>query len=305
MASKILVNTIDSQSGGAISIANSVTVPTGKTVTIADAGALTIGGSPITTGATQVTSTSTNPFTLKTGAGEDLDITGKSYSVVSIDASAGTSTIWIVNLPAANTFDTTAIVISSAALHGTGNSIEIRDSGGVEVYTLYEKGDHCEFVSDGTNVIRTGKEYTTVWGQITLNGDYGIPGNTQVDVVDYAGAANWIERVDTAGWWNSTDLDLDVPAGWLVRFEGSFGVCEYGVGYMLRDGDSGDFLSSWYDTSFHYNFSDPPAHMTIPFTTAKTVTFWGRNFTSATHYMQGTSGPSYGTQIRWRVERRL
>jgi hypothetical protein len=294
MAASLSLDTITSSG-------STITVPTGKTLAITDDGALTIGTPPvaITTGAQAVISKTGN-YPIVPG-----DFTGKSSLIVLVDVSAGTSTETTITLPAESAFGTCAIHVISTATHGAGNKITINNDTPDEVYTLYGKNDHCEIVSDGATAFRTGNEFVTIYGQLTLNADQSHPGATQIDCVSYFGTSLWILREDIGGWWNATDLDLDVPAGYVVRFEGSMGISEYGIGYMIRNGDAGDFMSSYYDESFHYNLCDSPGHMTFNITTATTCTFWTRNFTAAAHTMRGNAGPNYESQIRWRAERRL
>ena len=108
MASTIKVNSIEAQSS------TDVNIPPGFKLKVADAGELYVGGNKITTGATQVTSR-TADTTIGVGSG-DVDITGKSLSIISVDASSGTSATITVTLPVASTFATTAIRVVSANL---------------------------------------------------------------------------------------------------------------------------------------------------------------------------------------------
>ena len=127
MAATLSLDTITSSG-------STITVPTGKTLAIADAGALTLGTPPvaITTGAHATATSSTNPTTITSG-----NVTGKSNYALVFDASSGTSTDFVVNLPAPTDFATTVIVVKSNVAHGSGNKITIKNSGGTEVYTLY------------------------------------------------------------------------------------------------------------------------------------------------------------------------
>ena len=166
MASTILVNTINTQSG------NTITIPTGKTLVVTDAGALTIGGTAITTGAQGVIS-KTAAYTIL-----PADFTGKSNLVVFVNVAAGTDTETVITLPAASAFGTCAIHVVSTTAHGSGNKVTIKNASAVEQYTLYKKGDHCEFVSDGTNIFRTGNEYTTLFTSIAWSADESYAGKT-------------------------------------------------------------------------------------------------------------------------------
>ena len=196
MASTILVNTIDTQAG------TTITVPTGKTFVVTDAGALTIGGVAITTGAQGVISkTSTYPIV----AG---DFTGKSSLIVFVDVSAGTSTETIITLPAAADFSTCAIHVVSTAAHGAGNKITIKNSTPTEVYTLYGIGDHCEIVSDGTTAFRTGNEFVTAKGYIFRTSNLAVAGNT---VSPLFSSGTYTERYNIGSWFTTANYCVIVP----------------------------------------------------------------------------------------------
>ena len=204
MASTILVNTIDTQSG------STITVPTGKTLAITDAGALTIGGTAITTGAQGVISkTATYPIV----AG---DFTGKSSLVVFVNVSAGTSTETVITLPAAADFSTCAIHVVSTAAHGAGNKVTIKNSTPTEVYTLYGIGDHCEFVSDGTTVFRTGNEFVTAKGFIFRTSNLTVAGNT---VSPLFSSGTYTERSNIGSWFTTANYCVIVPFACRILLE--------------------------------------------------------------------------------------
>ena len=207
MASTILVNTIDTQSGTAI------TVPTGKTLAITDAGALTIGGTAITTGAQGVIS-KTATYTILAA-----DFTGKSSLIVFVNVSAGTSTETVITLPAAADFSTCAIHVISTTAHGSGNYVTIKNSSAVEQYSLYKKGDHCEFVSDATNVFRTGNEHTTIYTQIAWSSDESFAGAAYHRCALTATSV----RANLGSAWHTTNDEYTAPfdglmeVGWDIR----------------------------------------------------------------------------------------
>ena len=296
MASTILVNTIDTQSGSTISI------PTGKTLAIVDAGALTIGGTAITTGAQGVISkTATYPIV----AG---DFTGKSSLIVFVDASAGTSTEIAITLPAAADFSTCAIHVVSTATHGAGNSVAIK-LGAVEQYTLYAKHDHCEFVSDGTNTIRTGNEWVTVNGFIFRNVNEGVTqGATEVIFQ----ASEFTEREDVGGWWNSTTFAAEVPWD-----------CKVYVQALIFNQDSGGYLqpsikryySSRASNEWIYRTDNrtgnmlghmPPCTFFYDFSAGDEIEWSAYNtHSTATMNMAGsTDGWRSGCYAKWNVVRR-
>jgi hypothetical protein len=199
MAATLTLDTITS-SGSEIEI------PTGKTLVIADAGALKINNVAITTGAQGVLS-KTASYTILAA-----DFTGKSSLIVLVNASAGTSTEAVITLPAASAFGTCAIHVVSTHAHGSGNKITIKNSSAVEQYTLYKIGDHCEFVSDATNIFRTGNEWVSVEGFVFNNTNESVAAGGTENIIK---TATHTVREDLGGWWNSTNLCADVP--WSCR----------------------------------------------------------------------------------------
>jgi len=198
--STIKVNTLDSTTG------SSITVPTGKTLAITDAGALTIGGTAITTGAQGVIS-KTATYTILAA-----DFTGKSSLIVFVNASAGTSTEIIITLPAASAFGTCAIHVVSTTAHGSGNKVTIKNSSAVEQYTLYGIGDHCEFVSDGTTAFRTGNEFVTVNGFIFRTSNLAMGANATNPMFS---SGVYTERSNIGSWFTTANYSVIVP--WACR----------------------------------------------------------------------------------------
>jgi hypothetical protein len=235
MASTIKVNSIEAQSS------TDINIPTGYKLKVADTGELYIGGVAITTGAQGVISkTATYPIV-------PGDFTGKSSLIVFVDVSAGTSTETIITLPAEADFSTCAIHVVSTAAHGAGNKITIKNDTPTEMYTLYEKGDHCEFVSDGTNVFRTGNEWVTVTGRAFNN----VEANPTF-------AANAITRCfstyvttdyNVGSWWDDVtnyritagfDCDIEIHAQ-------HTGYNSNGMMPVLKHLDSSAVLQQWYN----------------------------------------------------------
>ena len=241
MASTIKVNSIEAQSS------TDVNIPPGFKLKVADAGELYVGGAAITTGATQVTSRNTNTV-IDVGASGDINLTGKSLSVISVDASSGTGAIITITLPAASTFSTTAIQVVSAAAHGTDNKIVINThlaDGGTEIYTLHHLGDYCELVSDGTSVLRTGNEFATIRGRITMTTGIGVYASAMSDTWDLASSSNYsVSQVGAA--WSSTTDDFTAPYAGLYQFGGFF-TCDtgqYASGWQYYDGVASAYYTS-------------------------------------------------------------
>ena len=273
--STIKVNTLDSTTG------TTITIPTGKTFVVTDTGALTIGGTAITTGAQGVISkTATYPIV----AG---DFTGKSSLIVLVDVSAGTSTETIITLPAENVFDTCAIHVVSTAAHGAGNKITINNDSPAEVYTLYGKNDHCELVSDGTNVFRTGNEFATMRAQIALTANVALSAASTKDIFDGATASNYSVVENIGSGWNSTSHDFLAPFTGLYRFGGhaSYTTGCYMRGWLLKK--NGAWITN---LSTAYNGDYDSGGNTIEFpmslTAGDSVEFWMQSH-SASHSAVG------------------
>jgi len=195
MAATLSLDTITSSG-------STITVPTGKTIAITDAGNLTIGGVAITTGAQGVIS-KTATYTILAG-----DFTGKSSLIVFVNASSGTSTETVITLPAEDAFGTCAMHVISTHAHGAGNFITIKNDTPTEVYTLYGIGDHCEFVSDGTTAFRTGNEHVTAQGFVFRTSNDNVAGGATEALFPTSG---FTVREDIGSWWNSTTVAAEIP----------------------------------------------------------------------------------------------
>jgi hypothetical protein len=287
MASTILVNTIDTQSG------STITVPTGKTLAVTDTGALTIGGTAITTGAQGVIS-KTAAYTIL-----PADFTGKSSLIVFVNVSAGTSTETIITLPAAADFGTCAIHVVSTTTHGAGNYITIQNSSAVEQYTLYNKQDHCEVVSDATNIFRTGNEFVTIRSQIALTANVSMTTASTKDIFNAATATNYSVVENIGSGWNSTTHDYIVPYTGLYRFGGhaNFTSASYQRGWALKKN------AAWVtNLATGYNGDYDAGGNTIEFpmslTAGDSIEFWMSNH-SGTH---SASGNATSTNPRCRAD---
>ena len=292
MAATLTLDTITS-SGSEIEI------PTGKTLVIADAGALKINNIAITTGAQGVLS-KTTAYTILAA-----DFTGKSSLIVFVNVSSGTDTETIITLPAAADFSTCAIHVISTTAHGSGNKITIKNISALEQYTLYAKGDHVEFVSDATNIFRTGNEFCTVLGVVYLTSQQYIAANGRLDVFAISGSSSYNVEADIGKGWSTTNDDYTVPQ----------------TGYYVFDGmtlpTTGSYVNSWqiYNVTQtkEYNYVNPgwnlaygnsdqlgwPMHATK----GDVLTFWVAIHSTAT-YVLGGSGNSQGSKIGWHLLRR-
>jgi hypothetical protein len=292
MAATLTLDTITS-SGSEIEI------PTGKTLVIADAGALKINNVAITTGAQGVIS-KTAAYTILAA-----DFTGKSSLIVFVNVGSGTDTETIITLPAAADFGTCAIHIISTTAHGSGNKITIKNSSAVEQYTLYAKGDHCELVSDTTNIFRTGNEFCTVLGVVYLTTQQYIGANGRLDVFAIGGSSSYNVEADIGKGWSTVTHDYTVPQ----------------TGYYVFDGitlpTTGSYVNGWqiYNVTQvkEYNYLNAGWNMAygnsdqlgwpMHATKGDVLTFWVSIHSTGT-YVLGGSGNAQGSKLGWHLLRR-
>jgi hypothetical protein len=191
MASTILVNTINTQSG------STITVPAGKTLAITDAGALTIGGTAITTGSTNI-QRKTADYTIVSG-----DITAKSHLVITANASAATRTI---TLPANGTtgLATCMISIMADASATSTYKLQVLDASSTEIWTGYEKSDFVTIIeTNNAWVVLNHKETLFEHRYLTANQD--VPAST----FNKFNASTSITSIGNM--WDSTNNRLVVP----------------------------------------------------------------------------------------------
>ena len=218
----------------------------GSGITIDAAKTFTVNGNLLTTGATQITSTALAVVSVDNTGTPTVNISGKSASVISVNASSNSS---VVTLPPIANFTTCSISVASPVTHGAGYKIEIKDNGGTELFTLFNKGDHCEFVSDGTSVLRTGNEHVTIQGHVSMTANVTLATNGMTDVFDLASSANY-DVTQFGDGWNSTTDDFIAPFDGIYAFGGYVLTAGsvHGGGWNFHDGtvfiteNSSDYL---------------------------------------------------------------
>jgi len=272
MAATLSLDTITSSG-------STITVPTGKTMAITDAGNLTIGGVAITTGAQGVIS-KTGTYPIVSG-----DFTGKSSLIVLVDVSAGTSTEAIITLPAEDAFGTCAMHVISTAAHGAGNKITIKNDTPTEVYTLYAKGDHCEFVSDGTTAFRTGNEFVTLRGYVCATASLTVAANTSIDVWD---GMTYSEEEDLGGNWSTVNDDFTAPFDGEYMFQGDCKFNSWFLGYNLKK--NGTYLAGTHtdDHSGNSNLNNYPVQLV----TGDVIQYWITNTYGGSNTLYGDATAS-------------
>ena len=195
----------------------------GSTITVDSATTLSLSADKLSVGGVLLSQGSTGVNTI-TAASTDLgDVThtamwtGKSKAVFSVDASGGAKT---VQLPAANATgrSSVSIIITVKAIDSavTPYMVTVNNSAGAEVFTLYQVGDYVEFVSDGTNDIRTGNEHISAQGQVYLNVDNSV-GTAAVE--NMFGSGTGTIRYDRGNMWNGTNYCVVLPYACRVYVE--------------------------------------------------------------------------------------
>ena len=202
--STIKVNTLDSTTG------TSITVPTGKTFVVTDTGALTIGGTAITTGSSNILR-KTADYTVVSG-----DVTAKSELVIATSAAASSRTI---TLPAVATsgLSTCIITIVADADATSTYKLMVEDSASAEIWTGYQTGDFVRLiVSNSAWVVLDHKEtyyshrYLTADNVLAASATTKITGFTNVTEIGNAwDNANHKLVSPFAGFW-SVDWNLAV-----------------------------------------------------------------------------------------------
>ena len=191
--STIKVNTLDSTTG------TTITVPTGKTMAITDAGALTIGGTAITTGSSNILR-KTADYTIISG-----DVTAKSELVIACNASASNRTI---TLPAVATsgLSTCIITIVADADATSTYMLKVQDDSSAEVWTGYMKNDFVRLiVSNSVWMVLDHKE--TYFASFYLTADQSIAADTTAQLTGFT------EIKDIGNMWDSGTDRVVVPTG--------------------------------------------------------------------------------------------
>jgi hypothetical protein len=190
MAATLLLDTITSSG-------STITVPAGKTLAVTDSGALTIGGTAITTGSTNI-QRKTADYTI---VGDD--ITAKSHLVIAANGATSTRTI---TLPANGTTGLATCMISVMA-DGSATStykLQVVDAGGTEIWTGYEKSDFVTLIeTNSVWVVLNHKE--TLFEHRYLTTQQGIGAGT------FAKMAATTSITSIGNMWDATNTRLVVP----------------------------------------------------------------------------------------------
>ena len=201
MAATLSLDTITSSG-------STITVPTGKTLAITDTSALTVGGSAISTGSSNI-QRKTADYTIL-----EADVSGKSELVIATNAAAATRTI---TLPAvATTGMATCIITIVADADATSTyKLMVQDSASAEVWTGYLKGDFVRlFVSNSVWVVVDHKETYYSYRWLTSDLAQATSANTKL--------TGWTNVTEIGNAWDNSNNQLVTPTGmngyWTIYF---------------------------------------------------------------------------------------
>jgi hypothetical protein len=243
--SKINVDTWEPESGTAATLmasGDTVTVPSGASLVIASGATITNSGTATGMGddAVKVLSKAADYTILL------ADVSGVGTLYVLVDASGGTRTI---TLPTPANYSGVVIKVVTTVDPGA-NSVVVDNSGGTELWTMYELGDFYEGISDGTNNKKVAG-HASIYGYIVA-----------VTASTYAGTGGIVNMFDSSssvqnnvgGFWDSsTDYRIEIPAdfgtgvitmGAVMLGNGSISAAYYKNGASLYNPNAGEYAGS-------------------------------------------------------------
>jgi hypothetical protein len=163
MAATLSLDTITSSG-------STITVPTGKTLAVTDSGALTIGGSAITSGSSNILRKTTDYTIL------EADVSGKSELVIATSAAAANRTITLPAVATTGLANCIVTIVCDADATSTF-ALKVQDIGTTEVWTGYQKGDFIRLiVSNSVWLVVDHKE--TILEYRYLTASQGIAGTS-------------------------------------------------------------------------------------------------------------------------------
>jgi hypothetical protein len=291
MASTIKVNTIDTQSG------TSITIPTGKTLAVVDAGALTIGGTAITSGSSNILRKTADHQIV------EADVSGKSELVIACNASAANR---VITLPAvtttglANCIVTVVIDTDSTAT----TNVQVKDIGATEVWTGVQKSDYVRLiVSNSVWVVLDHKE--------TFFEHRALTAQQTVSTSTFAKWAASTSIVSIGNMWSTTDTRLTAPFDCYldvnINITSSMSN-EPSVSSGLKIGTAGAMVTMFHNphVSADGRITGPtPYNGTHSVAKDKLIEPWFMNNDSdSTRYMTANGTPNHNNQFMFRCTRR-
>ena len=289
MAATLSLDTITSSG-------STITVPAGKTMAITDTGALTIGGTAITTGSSNILRKVAD-YTIVSG-----DVTAKSEVVIACNAASSNRTI---TLPAVATsgLSTCIITIIADATATSTYKLMVQDSSSAEVWTGYQTGDFVRLiVSNSAWVVVDHKE--TLFSTRYLTTTQAISAGALTQLVN-----GWTNIDDSGNMFdNTTNFEIVMPfAGFanIGYFVKAAAANLTGAGTALKAGTSGSpatVMDTQHSQGNGYHRSYNTYAITLKLAATEVIQFWSRNSQSdATDSAEG--GSRDDTQFSCKVTR--
>ena len=205
MAATLSLDTITSSG-------STITVPTGKTLAITDTSALTVGGTAISVGSSNILR-KTGDYTIV-----EADVSGKSELIIAANASASNRTI---TLPATTTtgLANCIVTILCDADATSTYAYKAQDVGTTEVWTGYQKGDFVRLiVSNSVWLVVDHKE--TIYSHRYMAANQTISNGATEKLT--GNGSGWTSIRDIGNTWSTANDRLDTPTGmngyWTVSY---------------------------------------------------------------------------------------
>ena len=202
MAATLSLDTITSSG-------STITVPTGKTLAVTDSGALTIGGSAITAGSSNILRKTTDYTIL------EADVSGKSELVIATNAAAATRTITLPAVATTGLANCIVTIVADADATST-YKLMVEDSASAEVWTGYQTGDFVRLiVSNSVWVVVDHKETYYSYRYLTA-------ATTSITLAANTKLTGWTNVTEIGNAWDNGNNQLVTPTGmngyWTIHF---------------------------------------------------------------------------------------
>ena len=212
MAATLSLDTITSSG-------STITVPTGKTLAITDTSALTVGGTAISAGSSNILR-KTGDYTIV-----EADVSGKSELIIAANASASDRTITLPATTTTGLANCIVTIVCDADATST-YSLEVQDSGTTEVWTGHQKGDFVRLiVSNSAWLVVDHKATYYSYRWLTASETISTSATTKL--------TGWTNVVDIGNVWDNANNKLTTPTGmngfWLISWNNSTGTETNGI----------------------------------------------------------------------------
>jgi len=279
MAATLSLDTITSSGG-------TITVPTGKTLAITDTSALTVGGTAISAGSSNILRKTTDYTIL------EADVSGKSELVIAANAASSNRTI---TLPAvATTGLSTCIVTIVADADATSTyELKVQDVGTTEVWTGFQKGDFVRLiVSNSVWVVIDHKETYYSRRYLTANQVVAHSSTTKL--------TGWTNTTEIGNTWDNANDKLVTPTGmngyWTINFPASSGIDYWsGVPVLYLGGAAISKWNSYGQGGGGHAQGQSCVSGEYYATSTQAIEFYGSNAMNATTY--GSTGTFAGSAL--------